>query len=188
MNTYNHYLKQSIHVGNDVASLGWLLTSHRQNLIPSEHILWQALEKNRAVVVTEWARLFPEMFCTLSVQRLFDLVTTQEMAFAVAQAPVDWEEDVDDNGVVTALGDVWMDRFPFLQDELSHRRLPPEVIEEARKRYEAISARLSPLEQADLAGTAVALEAPIHFAASSDEPIEDHSDFMKSFERGEDEE
>lgn len=188
MNTYNHYLKQSICVGNDVASLGWLLTSHNKNLIPSETILWHAIEKNRAVVVTEWARLFPEMFSALSVQKIFDTVVSYEMAFAVAQAPVDWEEDVDDNGIVSALGDVWVERFPFLEEELTHQRLPADIVEEARKRYEEISARLAPLEQTVLGAEASedTTERPKPALAQLPlDEIEDHSEFLNTFKRTE---
>lgn len=187
MNTYNHYLKQSICVGNDVAALGWLLTSHNKKITPSEAILWHAIEKNRAVVVTEWARLFPEMFSALSVQKIFDTVASYEMAFAVAQSPVDWEDDIDNNGVVVALGDVWVERFPFLQEELAHHRLPAEIVEEARKRFEEISARLAPLEQ-----TALIDALPSNDISHSTSPtlkplpfdgIEDHSEFMNTLKR-----
>lgn len=185
MNTYNHYLKQSIAVGNDVASLGWLLTSRNKKLVPSESILWQAIQKNRAVVVTEWAHLFPEMFSTLSVQQIFDNVTSPEMAFALAQAPIDWEEDIDDKGVVVALGDVWMERFPFLHDQLAHQRLPADIIEEARKRYEEISARLAPLEQTILDDHALDDHAGdiLNTNTSTLLPVEmeDHREFIQSF-------
>lgn len=187
MNTYNHYLKQSISVGNDVASLGWLLTSHNKTLIPSEAILWQAIQKNRAVVVTEWTRLFPEMFSVLSVQQIFDNVHSPEMAFALAQAPIDWEEDVDDKGVVVALGDAWMERFPFLQDQLAHQRLPADIIDEARKRYEEISARLAPLEQSAVVEASTTEEYKDNSTTVLPLPgIEDHRDFMNSFKRTDD--
>lgn len=186
MNTYNHYLKQSISVGNDVASLGWLLTSHNKKLVPSEAILWQAIEKNRAVVVTEWTHLFPEMFSTLSVQQIFDNVHSAEMAFALAQAPIDWEEDIDNNGIVVALGDVWMEHFPFLHDQLAHQRLPADIIEEARKRYEEISARLAPLEQTSVdEHSCNALNETTSGLLPLDQ-MEDHREFIQSFKRDED--
>lgn len=173
-------------MGNDVASLGWLLTCRNKNVNPSEAILWHAIEKNRAVVVTEWARLFPDMFCTLSVQKIFDTVLSHEMAFAVAQAPIDWEEDVDNNGVVSALGDVWVERFPFLEEELTHQRLPEDIVEEARKRYEEISARLAPLEQTALGDTPqMSHGGTPSLAQLPFDEIEDHSEFMKSFSRNE---
>lgn len=182
MNTYNHYLKQSISVGNDVASLGWLLTSHNKKLIPSEAILWKAIEKNRAVVVTEWANLFPEMFFTLSVQQIFDNVHSSEMAFALAQAPIDWEEEIDNNGIVIALGDVWMERFPFLHDQLAHQRLPVDIIEEARKRYEKISARLAPFEQTRVEEHCSPVEEKTSGLLPLNE-MEDHKEFIQSFKR-----
>jgi len=164
------------------------LTSHNKKLIPSENILWQAIQKNRAVVVTEWTRLFPEMFSVLSVQQIFDNVHSPEMAFALAQSPIDWEEDIDDNGVVLALGDAWMERFPFLHDQLAHQRLPADIIEEARKRYQEISARLEPLEQSAVV-EASAPEEPQSISPTTLSPlgeIEDHRDFMNSFKHADD--
>lgn len=186
MNTYNHYLKQSIAAGNDVASLGWLLTSHNKGLVPAEELLWNAIEKNRAVVVTEWTELFPDMFCGLSVQKIFDCVYTPEMAFALAQSPIDWEEEIDHNGVVTPLGDVWMERFPFLHDQLAHQRLPADIIEKARKRYETISAQLAPFEQTVLEVSTTEEHKGNSTTVLPPHEIEDHRDFMNSFKRTDD--